>query len=471
MLFLDDALRVRALFVSLGSVSAVARELGLDVKTVRRALARDYSLPPRRRRVVDVDSRLADLITANAAHFNLNHKHRLTPARAFELLQTVGYRGSLRTVERRFKVVSERLGAAVERPASLRLTACPGSFQVDFGLMDFILSASAVRLPALICSSSYSNGCAAVVCRAQDASNLFWGLDACFIQLGGVPPFLRFDNLSPAITSPRGSDKRKTDAFSRFEAFHGFDSEFCNAASGWEKGNVENKVEYLRERFFVPSVSVGSLNELNASLASWCLDDMRREHYEKKRPIADLFLEDCAAFLPFRGPFDYREIVAARTDARGFVTYRGNHYFADEMSARRSVIVRASVDEVEICSQDGDILSTSDRCYSSGEFVQSSEALARQLSRKLNALGNVGRDRADGHALRDALRRLDEAARVPFIRRFLDGERLSDILAAVEAQRAPLFKYNELLQDSKDDGTKPRIDAAVLASAIRDGDQ
>ena len=182
---------------------------------------------------------------------------------------------------------------------------------------------------------------------------MFWGLDACFIQPGGVPPFLRFDNLSPAITSPRGCDKRKADAFSRFEAFHGFDSEFCNAASGWEKGNVENKIEYLRERFFVPSVSVGSLDELNTSLTSWCVDDMRREHYLKKRPIVDLFLEDRAAFLPFRGPFDYREIVAGRPDARGFVTYRGNHYFVDETSARRSVIVRASVDEVVILHKMG----------------------------------------------------------------------------------------------------------------------
>lgn len=469
MLSLADALRIRALYVSLGSLAAVSRVSGFDVKTIKRALSRDYSLPPRRSRIVDVDSRLADLITANAAHFNLTHKNRLTPARAFELLQSVGYCGSLRTVERRFKAVSERLGAAVDAPAALRLTACPGSFQVDFGLVDFILSASPVRFPALICSSSYSNGCAAVVCRSQDASNLFWGLDACFERLGGVPPFLRFDNLAPAVSSFRRC-REKTDAFTRFEAFHCFDSEFCNAASGWEKGNVENKVEYIRERFFVPSVSVGSLDELNAALASWCVDDMRREHYAKKRPIADLFLEDRAAFLPFRGPFDYREIVAARTDARGFVTYRGNHYFADETSARRSVIVRASVDTVEIVSNDGDLLSSCERCYSAGAFVQSSEALARQLSHKLNALGSVGRDRSDGLALRDALRRLDEAARVPFIRRFLDGDRLSDILDAVEAQSAPLLRYNSLLL-SNDNGTKPRIDAALLASKIRNGDQ
>lgn len=120
-----------------------------------------------------------------------------------------------------------------------------------------------------------------------------------------------------------------------------------------------------------------------------------------------------------------------------------------------------------IYAQSGEILSTNDRCYASGEFVQSSEAVALQLSRKLNALGYVGRDRAEGFALRDALRSIDYAERVPFIRRFLDGDRLSDILDALEAQRAPLFNYNKLLGGSDDDGTKTRIDAALLASEIR----
>lgn len=446
MLSLADALRVRALYVSLGSIAAVARETGLDVKTVKRALVRDYSMPSRRSRAVDIDSRIADLITANLSSFHLNHKNRLTPSRAFELLQSVGYSGSLRTVERRFKLVAERLGDDVSHAASLLLTPPPGAFQVDFGLVDALLSGSASPLSLLICSSAYSNGCAAVACRCQDAANLFWGLDSCFFQLGGVPPFLRFDNLAPAVSCFRRR-KQKTDAFTRFECHHGFDSEFCNAASGWEKGNVENKVQYIREHFFVPVPSAPSLDDLNASLALWCRTDMRRTHYAKGRLISDLFLEDQASFLPFHAPFDYWETLGARTDQRGFVMYRGNYYFVDEHSAGRSVVVRASVDIVQIYSQDGELLSTRPRFYGVGEHLQSSSELARLLSKKLNALGNAGRDREDGHLLRDALRSLDDEERVPFIRRFLDGDRLSDILDAVEAQRAPLFKYNALLQD------------------------
>ena len=38
----------------------------------------------------------------------------------------------------------------------------------------------------------------------------------------------------------------------------------CNPASGWEKGQVENQVGLVRERFFTPRLRVKSYDELNA---------------------------------------------------------------------------------------------------------------------------------------------------------------------------------------------------------------
>jgi transposase len=40
----------------------------------------------------------------------------------------------------------------------------------------------------------------------------------------------------------------------------------CTPASGWEKGQVENQVGLVRERFFTPRVRVKSYEELNALL-------------------------------------------------------------------------------------------------------------------------------------------------------------------------------------------------------------
>ena len=40
----------------------------------------------------------------------------------------------------------------------------------------------------------------------------------------------------------------------------------CNPASGWEKGQVENQVGLVRERFFTPRLRVKNYDELNARL-------------------------------------------------------------------------------------------------------------------------------------------------------------------------------------------------------------
>ena len=46
----------------------------------------------------------------------------------------------------------------------------------------------------------------------------------------------------------------------------------CTPASGWEKGQVENKVGVVRERFFfTPRLRVASYQELNAWLFDRCI--------------------------------------------------------------------------------------------------------------------------------------------------------------------------------------------------------
>jgi hypothetical protein len=45
----------------------------------------------------------------------------------------------------------------------------------------------------------------------------------------------------------------------------------CTPASGWEKGQVENQVGLVRERFFTPRLRVKSLEELNVWLLDKCV--------------------------------------------------------------------------------------------------------------------------------------------------------------------------------------------------------
>jgi transposase len=45
----------------------------------------------------------------------------------------------------------------------------------------------------------------------------------------------------------------------------------CTPASGWEKGQVENQVGLVRERFFTPRLRFKSYGELNAWFLDKCL--------------------------------------------------------------------------------------------------------------------------------------------------------------------------------------------------------
>jgi hypothetical protein len=80
----------------------------------------------------------------------------------------------------------------------------------------------------------------------------------------------------------------------------------CTPASGWEKGQVENQVGVVRERFFTPRLRVASYEELNA----WLLD--RCVAYAKAHKHPEL--ADCTIWQAFEaerlqlvqitGPFD-----------------------------------------------------------------------------------------------------------------------------------------------------------------------
>ena len=68
-----------------------------------------------------------------------------------------------------------------------------------------------------------------------------------------IPTEIWFDNTSTIVTRiMKNGGRELTDKFLRFREHYGFSCRFMNPESGWEKGNVENKVGYARRNFLVP---------------------------------------------------------------------------------------------------------------------------------------------------------------------------------------------------------------------------
>ncbi|MCC9059317.1 IS21 family transposase, partial [Neisseria gonorrhoeae] len=68
-----------------------------------------------------------------------------------------------------------------------------------------------------------------------------------FGVLGGVPKRGIYDNMKTAVDKVRSGKDRDVNA--RFNAMvnhYLFEAEFCNPASGWEKGQIEKNVRDAR---------------------------------------------------------------------------------------------------------------------------------------------------------------------------------------------------------------------------------
>ena len=74
-----------------------------------------------------------------------------------------------------------------------------------------------------------------------------------FAYFGGVFRTLRYDNLSAAVKKIlRGRQREETSRVIAFRSHWGFQSEYCNPASGNEKGGVEGEVGRYRRNWLVP---------------------------------------------------------------------------------------------------------------------------------------------------------------------------------------------------------------------------
>ena len=134
---------------------------------------------------------------------------------------------------------------------------------------------------ALTISFPHSNMGYTQAFPSQNQECLLEGMKRIFEHMGGVPPRLRFDNMTTAVAQVlRGTERSLTEGFSRFMLHYRFQAEFCNPASGNEKGNVENKVGYSRRNAFVPVPTITSFEKFNEEyLWGWCEKDAQRDHY------------------------------------------------------------------------------------------------------------------------------------------------------------------------------------------------
>lgn len=313
-------------------------------------------------------------------------KQRHTAKRIWgRLCEEQGFTGSYASVKR--YVVKKRWLLHQEREGFLPIAQPPGHAQVDFGAFKYYDGfGDGQDGYALVVTFPYSNAGWMQVFPAQNQECLLEGLKRIFYHIGGVPVRLRCDNMTTAVAQIlEGTERVLSDGFYRFKLQHRFETDFCNPASGNEKGNVENKVGYDRRNLLVPVPTIEDFAAFNEELFTRCDADHDRNHYRHQTKISELWAEEKEKLLTLPEyeyeVFRYESLTVSKY---GLVVIDTNNYGLSPTFAGKVVQAKIFFDRVELY-YDHQLLKTYDRSYGRHQEVTDWKEYLPVLLRKPGA--------------------------------------------------------------------------------------
>lgn len=313
----------------------------------------------------------------------VHRKHRFTAKTAFEVvLSRSDYTGSFRTFRRSFSEIKAQVYAQPSK-SYIELDFEFGRYlQVDHGpatvlvaghKVDGFLFIASVPGEVIRYSQFYP-------VKASES----WGHfhDSCFEFFGGVFENIVYDNDS-VIKVP--STGKLTSFFIELQAHYKFKGIFCNKASGWEKGAVENAVGYCRRNFLPGIQEFKSFQELNTYLHSKSMKDIEKnKHYKTGDPIINKFIELGNILESVYCSKQWGIWSDLKVNTCQCVLVNTNKYSTPEKFIGASLRVFKSAFEVKIACENN-IIATHDRVFRKGEDSIQLDHYLEQLYRKPRA--------------------------------------------------------------------------------------
>jgi transposase len=317
------------------SISAIARELELDRKTVRSCLRQAAWQPYRRAEAASLLDAHRRWLAERAPEVNYSARILWQELRAQR-----GFAGSYVIVRR--AVAPLRLAASVAALTQRRFETGPGEqAQCDWGQISVPLGGVRTQLHVFVMTLGYSRRGFALGCLRERMGDLLGAHEAAFAHFGGRCEFLLYDRMRTVVLGTSGGKPRLNPTFAAFAAHWGFTPRLCQPYRAQTKGKVESGVKYVK-RNFVPGRVFRDLEDFNAQLATWQVEvaDLREHGTTHQRPI-DRFAEEARALAPTAGHASFLQaMVRDRVVADDWlVSIDGNRYSVPFMLIGKTVQV------------------------------------------------------------------------------------------------------------------------------------
>ena len=325
------------------TISAIARHLGRDRKTVRAYLSGERK--PGERKPAGPD---AFAPYATYCEIRLNDDPHLWGTTLLDELQKMGYAGSYQAFTRALRVRGlrprcERCAAAGVPDEFAVIDHDPGAeTQWDWlELPNPPASWECGKMAHLLVGSlPYSGKWRGVLAEAEDQAHLIAALHQCCERLGGVSREWRFDRMATVCQPGTG---QVSASFAAVAKYYSVLVNICPSQSGWRKGSVEKSNDSAAQRWWRTLA-----DEVSPPRAQVLLDQLSQDKFDarpRRRPDGEKVTVGVLAGEERLRPLPGTPYPAVIEDSRqispqALVSWKGNLYSVPPGRPREQAIVR-----------------------------------------------------------------------------------------------------------------------------------
>src|SRR5437868_8617614 len=375
MLVVETMAKIRrAYFAQKKPIKVICRELRVSRRVVRKVIrsqATEFRYERGRQPLPRIDpwrKQLDDLLLANEGK---PARERLTLIRIFEELRGLGDEGSYDAVRRYARKWRVERGAATAE-AYVPLIFAPGeAYQFDWSHEVVLIGGTTVTVKVAHVRLCHSRMLFVRAYPRETQEMVFDAHIRAFAFFKGACTRGIYDNMKTAVDVVFvGKDRQYNRRFLRMCSHYLVDPVACTPAAGWEKGQVENQVGVVRERFFTPRLRVASYEELNAWLLDRCIAYAKAHKHPElaDRTVWQAFEAERTQLVPIGGRFDGFNAIQASVSKTCLVRFDNNKYSASSRAVGRPVEIQAYAERI-IIRQEGAIVGDHARRFGRGETI------------------------------------------------------------------------------------------------------
>jgi len=388
--------RIRRMFYRDGiSLSEIAKKTGYSRNTVKRWLRTAEGIEPKYQRQHH-DTKIApyavQLIKALEIDTHRPKRDRRSALKLFGEIKEAGFTGDYSRVTefvRRWRMEGGAATVNAYVPLKFELGE---AFQFDWSEEHLVIGGVWRKILASHLKLCASRAFVVSAYPTQSHEMLFDAHTRAFTALGGIPRRGIYDNMKTAVDKvKKGKGRVVNTRFSAMASHYLFDPDFCNVASGWEKGVVEKNVQDSRRRIWQDAANecFGTFTELNVWLLERCRllwQELRHTEYEELT-IAEMLEHEQPSLMPMVTPFDGYVETIGKVYSTCLVIQDRNRYSVPCELVGQMVSIRIYPERIDIVAHDA-LVASHLRSFARKETLYDWQHYIPLIQRKPGALRN-----------------------------------------------------------------------------------